>query len=258
MSGPLPPHTRTRLEKAAADNGFDQALPESALEPGWIGFASTQCRLWLWLSLDATNRPIVAFSQLKVCEALATSCSPTGEPVPLGARGVLAVEHMSALHAVLRRAFQLSRTLPDEPLRVFEMETKSLRRETEIERLVVQRIGQNIFRERLLEYWEGRCAVTGLAVPELLRASHVKPWADCETDAERLDVFNGLLLAPHIDASFDCGFITVSIDASVLISSRLTGADRRLLGLEAPLRVHGLSASHEVFLPWHRARVFKR
>ncbi|MDC0682621.1 HNH endonuclease signature motif containing protein [Sorangium atrum] len=50
--------------------------------------------------------------------------------------------------------------------------------------------------------------MTGLAVPALLRASHIKPWADCETDAERLDVYNGILLAPHLDAAFDRGFIT--------------------------------------------------
>ena len=52
--------------------------------------------------------------------------------------------------------------------------------------------------------------MTGLDVPELLRASHIKPWADCGTDAERLDVFNGLLLAPHLDAAFDAGFITIA------------------------------------------------
>jgi len=28
-------------------------------------------------------------------------------------------------------------------------------------------------------------------------------------DSERLDVFNGLLLAPHLDAAFYGGFITV-------------------------------------------------
>lgn len=60
----------------------------------------------------------------------------------------------------------------------------------------MQRVGQDIFRQGLMECWESRCAITGLAIPELLRASHIKPWADCATDAERLDVYNGLLLAP--------------------------------------------------------------
>jgi len=50
--------------------------------------------------------------------------------------------------------------------------------------------------------------VTGLAMSKLLRASHIKPWAACAADAERLDVYNGLLLAPHLDALFDAGLIS--------------------------------------------------
>jgi predicted restriction endonuclease len=126
----------------------------------------------------------------------------------------------------------------------------------ELERLVVQRVGQDLFRSGLVDYWDGRCAVTALAVVELLRASHIKPWADCATDAERLDVYNGLLLAPHLDAAFDRGFITVQDDGTVVVSSRLTEQDRRVLGLDAPLRVRALQDGHRVYLPWHRERVF--
>jgi len=53
---------------------------------------------------------------------------------------------------------------------------------------------------------------------ELLRASHIKPWAACASDAERLGVFNGLLLAPHLEAAFDQGFISVSDAGNVLVS----------------------------------------
>jgi putative restriction endonuclease len=73
------------------------------------------------------------------------------------------------------------------------------------ERLLVHRVGQDVFRAGRIDYWEGRCAITGLGVVELLRASHIKPWAACDLDAERLDVLNGLLLAPHLDAAFDRG-----------------------------------------------------
>jgi len=45
--------------------------------------------------------------------------------------------------------------------------------------------------------------------------------ADCADDAERLDVFNGFLLAPHVDALFDKGFITVADSGEVLISPSL-------------------------------------
>jgi hypothetical protein len=121
----------------------------------------------------------------------------------------------------------------------------------------VRRVGQNLFREGLLELWEGRCAVTGLAVPALLRASHIKPWADCETDAERLDVYDGILLAPHLDAAFDRGLITVVDDGAIAVSEELDDDARATLGLDHPLHVRRLTDGHRVYLPWHRERVFK-
>lgn len=70
---------------------------------------------------------------------------------------------------------------------------------TEVERLVVQRVGQRIFRDSLISYWQGRCAATGLDVTPLLRASHIKPWAECENDSERLDVLTtGCCLRPPL------------------------------------------------------------
>ena len=177
-------------------------------------------------------------------------------PVPSGAAGALSVSDVATLHRLLRRAFQLSRTLPDALLRVFQDETANLPRATEAERLVVQRVGQDIFRRGLLEYWDGRCAITGLAVPELLRASHIKPWSDCDSDTERLDVFNGLLLAPHLDAAFDAGFITIAEDGTVLVSSTLPLDARSVLGLDRSLKVCGLQRAHERYLPSHRATIF--
>jgi predicted restriction endonuclease len=192
-----------------------------------------------------------------VLEALAELGLPSTSPLPNGAAGALTVSDIQALHRLLRRAFQLARTLPDELLHVFESQTSHLSRSTEAERLVVQRVGQDIFRRGLLEYWDGRCAITGLSVPELLRASHIKPWADCETDAERLDVFNGLLLAPHLDVVFDAGFISVSPDGVVLLSDVLPTEARVIFGLELPLKVRGLHHAHKRYLVWHRTRIFR-
>ena len=55
-----------------------------------------------------------------------------------------------------------------------------------------------------MRLWGGRCAVTGLDLPLLLRASHIKPWRDSD-NRERLDPYNGLLLSPSYDAAFDWG-----------------------------------------------------
>ena len=161
------------------------------------------------------------------------------------------------LHHLVRRAFQLSRSLPDALLRRFEHDTAALPRTTEAERLVMQRVGQDVFRQGLIEYWDGRCAVTGLGVVELLRASHIKPWAACASDAERLDIFNGLLLAPHLDAAFDQGFISVTSDGDVVVSNRLSSDERLLLGLDARLRVRRLEGGHRHYLLFHRESVFR-
>lgn len=106
----------------------------------------------------------------------------------------------------------------DELLAVFLQKTQDLPRSTEVERLIIQRVGQDLFRAGLLEFWEGRCALTGLAIPDLLRASHIKPWADCDHDAERLDIGNGFLFAPQIDAAFDRGFVTFADDGAIVLS----------------------------------------
>jgi putative restriction endonuclease len=250
----LSPIVASRFEKAAADNGFDQELPR---EGDWLGFASTQCPLRIWLGTFGEAVFLAAFSQQNVARALGEYGTPLLLPLPDGALGGRSVPDIPSLHRLLRRAFQLSKALPDELLHTFEKQTATLPKTTEAERLVVQRVGQDLFRQGLLDFWEGRCAITGLRVPELLRASHIKPWADCETNAERLDVCNGLLLAAHLDAAFDRGFITIADDGAVVIASALDEEARRVLGVDRPLRVRGLVDGHRVYLPWHRERVFK-
>jgi len=254
MTTALSPVTLTRLEKAAVDNGFDQELPR---EGDWLGFASTQCPLRIWLGSFGGAVFLATFSQQKVARALGEYGTPMAAPLPKGALGGRTVTDIPSLHRLVRRAFQLSKTLPDELLHSFEKRTAALPKTTEAERLVVQRVGQDVFRHGLLEYWEGRCAITGLAVPELLRASHIKPWAECSSDAERLDIWNGLLLAPHLDAAFDRGFITVADGGAVVVSAALDTATRETLGLVEPLRVRALHEGHRAYLPWHRERVFK-
>ena len=248
------PIMATRLEKAAEDTGFDLRLP--ALE-GWLGFASTHAPLKIWLSTFGKEEELLlaAMSMAHVARDLGGRGIPMAAPLPEGANGGCTVNDIPALHRLLRRAFQLSNTLPDALLDQFNQKTASLPRTTEAERLVIQRVGQDLFRQGLMDYWEGRCAVTGLAVPELLRASHIKAWAHCETDAERLDTYNGLLLAPHLDAAFDQFFITVADDTTILISPTLTPEARHHLNLDHPLKVRHLHDRHQPYLEWHRQRL---
>ena len=126
---------------------------------------------------------------------------------------------------------------------------------TEVLRLTKQRVGQDLFRGALMDYWSGACAVTGIAVPELLRASHAKPWADCATDAERLNVFNGFLLCAHLDALFDRGFLTFSDEGLGQLSPQITPAVRAALNLTEEFRLRWCSPKHAAFLQYHRQQV---
>jgi hypothetical protein len=49
--------------------------------------------------------------------------------------------------------------------------------------------------------------VTSLDVVSFLRASPIRPGRPV-ANQERLEIFNGLLLAPHLDALFDGGWVS--------------------------------------------------
>ena len=247
--------TITRLEKAATDNGFDLDMEHVA---DWLSFGSSQTSMRIWLTVIGESQFLAAMSRVDVLDALAEFGLEFTNSLPSGAASARSVDDIATLHRLLRRAFQLSRTLPDALLHVFKTETSNLPRTTEAERLVIQRVGQDIFRSGLFEYWDGRCAITGLGVPELLRASHIKPWADCETDAQRLDVFNGLLLAAHLDAAFDAGFITIAEDGNVLSAESLPSGARSVLGLHESPQIDGLRRAHQRYLAWHRGIIFRQ
>jgi predicted restriction endonuclease len=178
---------------------------------------------------------------------------PHSTAIVEGTRAVLLAENAGALHELIQRLYQLARSLPPEPLEAFEAKTRDLPRSTEAERLVVQRIGQNLFRQSLMEYWNGRCPLTGIDQPELLRASHIKAWAACESDRERLDVHNGLLLAAHLDAAFDACLISFTDEGALLVSSRMTEKTKTVLRLDEIAILAPLRERHRQFLAVHRA-----
>jgi predicted restriction endonuclease len=126
---------------------------------------------------------------------------------------------------------------------------------TEIERLVRQRVGQNKFRDAMLDYWGGACAVTGVAIPEVLRASHAQPWAECATDAQRLDVFNGFLLSANLDALFDRFLISFDEQGGLLIAPALTGINLHPLGIAPGMKLRWINPLHQPYLALHRARL---
>lgn len=123
---------------------------------------------------------------------------------------------------------------------------------TEKAALVKSRIGQGVFRDRVLRHWSN-CAVTGFRDTSLLVASHIKPWKK-SSNSERLDQWNGLLLSPNLDKAFDKGFITFDVDGSIRLSPLFTEATK--LGITPTMRIT-LKPEHEKYMAHHRAEEFK-
>ncbi len=88
---------------------------------GWLGFASTQAPLRIWLTALGDDLFVVTLSQLHVARALVEQGTPMTAAMPEGATAGRTVTDIPALHRLVRRAFQLSRTLPDALLHVFGM-----------------------------------------------------------------------------------------------------------------------------------------
>lgn len=123
---------------------------------------------------------------------------------------------------------------------------------TQCTRLIQARVGQGKFRDDVLKLWNDTCPVTGVQNAKLLRASHIKPWAKSE-NVERLDPENGILLAAHVDAAFDCGLISFADDGQVIVSNKLSANDRIAIGVQQFKRPK-FSAAAKAYLAYHRER----
>lgn len=82
--------------------------------------------------------------------------------------------------------------------------------ENEVPRNILARIGQGQFRDDLFDFYEGKCLVTGISVPTMLTASHIKPWSESKDDESCRDPANGILLSANIDRLFDRKLISIN------------------------------------------------
>lgn len=92
---------------------------------------------------------------------------------------------------------------------------------TTVAQTVQGRRNQHFFRSAVLSSYQDRCCITGIALPSLLVASHIKPWAVSDPRTERTNPRNGLCLNCLHDKAFDKGYITVLPDLSIRVSSAI-------------------------------------
>lgn len=246
---PLSFALRAILEKAAVDNGFSR--PQGGVGD-WLIWEAHAAPARICLTTLETGYGIGS-DHVGAMQGLSSDLSKLSN-TPVGFRAVH-VADSSGLNAIAGAIWRLARSLPDEPLRQYRQRLTESPVTTEVERLRTERIGQDVFREALMIFWNHACAVTGVRHPRLLRASHIIPWAECETDAERLNVHNGLLLAAHLDAAFDAYLISFGADGQIQFSPKLSGEDMAALGLSPKMRLRRTDPETEKRLALHRIKV---
>jgi len=133
---------------------------------------------------------------------------------------------------------------------------------TEMVTSVRVRRGQQYFRQTVLNSYGVRCCISGINVPRLLIASHIKPWRDFPN--ERLNPRNGLCLSRLHDAAFDAGLIALDSRLHVLLSGELKSffpqpiLEQNFLPFEGEsIRLpEKLAEPSYEFLSYHRRKIF--
>lgn len=251
------PLQRALIEKAGHDNGFEYVLPGVSKHVA-LASARHPARVRVAVADSGFEARLDAGSA-----SLAQELARTFTASPAAAATFM-LQSEAILARWLRRAAALSHALPNQAVTAFEQQVQAeleqlappVAQNTEVLRMVRQRVGQQAYRQAMLDYWGGACAVTGLALVPVLRASHAKPWAVCDSDAERLDVFNGLLLAAHLDALFDQFLLSFDEHGRVLISPQLDAAACEVLGLRPTMRMRWVAVEHQRYMGYHRQRFF--
>lgn len=241
----------SELRDAANEHGY-RIGPEEA--GGWIFFRSASAPGEIGLAAANGTGPFF-LSLMLPGVARALDAQPAA-PCAKGHAGAFMFATRDELRAGVQAVYRLSVSLPNFPLEKYENAVAGLG-ETEGERAQKFRIGQNIFRDALMEYWNGTCPMSGISQPSLLRASHMKPWSDCATDAQRLDIHNGLLLSALWDAAFDAGLVTFASDGAVLASPQLEAQARIQLGIGASKHL-SLKDEHQSYMDYHRHEIWQK
>ena len=81
------------------------------------------------------------------------------------------------------------------------------------------RLGQSYFRKMVLHNFGNKCCVTGLNIPQVLRASHIVAWSSDKTN--RMNPENGLCLSATYDAAFDKHLISFDEDYRMIVSKEI-------------------------------------
>ena len=143
----------------------------------------------------------------------------------LAAKGVTGLSHGSALDKDVWDEYHLnmqalSHTVEEIPYMsdLVKDEDEALPAGTTRTTITQTRVNQGFFRRVVLSAYNQKCCVTGINIPTLLIAAHIKPWNNSDPETERTNPCNGLSLNALHHEAFDQGVFTIDTDYRILIS----------------------------------------
>ena len=127
---------------------------------------------------------------------------------------------------------------------------------TDVEKIVKTRVSQGSFR-RLLLLERHHCNLCDISATSVLRASHIKEWAESSKE-ERIDANNGLLLCANHDALFDRHLISFEPETgNICISASIDDDQRNALNLSKSARI-SMNERMKAYMQIHYKKFIKK
>lgn len=118
---------------------------------------------------------------------------------------------------------------------------------------------QAFFKDCLFNEFEHSCCICKAALPQMLIASHIKPFRDCGYLIEAMDSNNGLLLCRNHDYLFDQGYISFDENGQMLIDPELSD-QKEIYHLDDHFKLSKdhLNHSRKLFFEYHRDHIYRK
>lgn len=119
---------------------------------------------------------------------------------------------------------------------------------------------QTFYKDTLMYDFHHACPLCGIDIPQLLVASHIKPFRDCAHIYEALDYHNGILLCKNHDFLFDQGYISFDNSGNILICEELQNRKELYLALQIDDNktiIDNMNENRALFLQYHQRVIFK-
>lgn len=119
---------------------------------------------------------------------------------------------------------------------------------------------QTFFKDTQMHEFDHACPICHAKMPQMLIASHIKPFRDCAHIYETATHDNGLLLCRNHDFLFDQGYISFDDNGYLIISDALIEKDSEVkhFNLCEKLETKYLTENRIKFLKYHRENILKK